>query len=198
MVPEVKVAVEVKKFKDMGDIRAQLALLPEGNFVLPKGLKGSEILEAVNLYRQLVAAPTATGNNDITADTFQTRHTNNSALAEFSEILDDPTRLVEFCEVWGGYLYDLLNDAERNSEWHKTALLEKLLKFQAIAPGRREKLPGKKDRTDWDTGKHPHSSLELMSLVEQYEKQACSPEKFSSTPFHSSSLAVDVSDVAFY
>ena len=91
------------------------------------------------------------------------------------------------CKVWGGYL-DILEPAEKASEWHKTALLEKLLKFQAIAPGKRDKLPEKKDR----------NNVELMSLVEQYEKQACSPEKFSSTPFHSSSLAVDVSDVAFY
>ena len=68
------------------------------------------------------------------------------------------------CKVWGGYL-DILEPAEKASEWHKTALLEKLLKFQAIAPGRREKLPGKKDRTDWDTGKHPHSGFNLFFRI---------------------------------
>jgi hypothetical protein len=179
----VTVKVPITPFDKLGATQDEVAILPDGLYCLPLGLKGStEILELVNLYRLQVAVPR--GEASISKETFEATPRFDVALATLGPLLDNPRHLQNLAQLWCDYL-KIMPKEQKKVEREKAKLLDVLLTSLSAAP----------DRGGFQPLQRSLTSDKWYEDIENYERQVAS-NQLSFNPFHSSQLAVELEDVA--
>jgi len=175
--------VNISPFDKLGPTQDEAAILPDGLYCLPLGLKGStEILELVNLHRLQVAVPRGAAN--ISKETFEAIPRFDVALAALGPLLDNPRHVQSLAQLWCDYL-KIMPKEQKKVEREKAKLLNVLLTSLSAAPERGGFQPLQKNLT----------SDKWYEDIENYERQVAS-NRLSLSPFHSSQLAVELEDVA--